>query len=531
MSGDLKSNVEVRRVAMLQSLGLVPGQRDESLQVLASLAANLADAPTGLVCLIDSDRIFVVGAAGFDPSLIDRDDSFCSHVLLQPGDALWIADALDDTRFKCSRYVVGPPNARFYAGVPLKVNGEMVGTLCVLGPRPRDRDPALLARLALIGRACEAELAERHRTGAVRHALAASADALVDCDPEGRVTAWSEGAEGLFGFTPEEALGAEITLIIPEAHKDNHRLGMRRWRESGAARLGRRLELPAVRRDGSELDIELWMSVSHNNGLTRVHANIRDISERHAQMREAVRAEARARDLQLQLHQVWRLNSLGEMAASLAHELNQPLTAATVYLHAAKGVLEKAGPIPKAAGLPLDRVKEQLLRAGSIIWRMRELLADDTRSLRTERVGEMLTDLHGLLRLIEGDMGVVIEIRIEDPQDEVQADRVQFQQAIVNLVRNAAEAARDRRDGRVVVIGRARSGTAFELRIEDNGPGLEPEELERVFRPLTTTKTSGMGLGLSVTRTIIERHGGSLFVERSAMGGAAFVFELQRAEL
>lgn len=528
MSGAAIADVEVRRLAMMHSLGLCPGQRDESMKALATLAADLAEVPTGLVCLIDSDRISVVGAVGFEASLIDRSDSFCGHALLQPDKVMWIEDAQLDERFRNSRSVIGPPHTRFYAGVPLKVNGEMVGTLCVLGPHARPCDVPLTKTLGLIGRACEAELSERHRTGALRQALSASADALVECDPEGRVTGWSHGAELLFGFSAEEALGAEVTLIVPEGYKEGHRAGMRHWRESGDARLGRRLELPAVRSDGSALDIELWMSITHDNGLTRVHANIRDISERRALAREAVRAEVQARDLQLQIHQVWRLNSLGEMAASLAHELNQPLAAATTYLHVAKVASQKAGPLYASAALPLDLAQGQLLRAGSIIRHMRELLINDTHSLQAERVGEMMTDLHSVLRLIESEMGVSLEIRIDDEQDRVQADRIQLQQAILNLVRNAAEAVRDRPDGRVVVLGRAVSRTAFELRVEDNGPGLEPEELEMAFRPLTTTKASGMGLGLSVTRTIIERHRGSLIVERSSMGGAAFVFELLR---
>ena len=513
---------------MLQSLGLVAGQRDEALQALALLAANLASAPIGLVCLIESDHIFVVGAAGFEASLIDRHDSFCSHAILEPAGALWIADAGIDQRFLTSRYVLGQPYARFYAGVPLKVNGEMVGTLCVLGPEPRPYESDLISKLTLVAGACEAELAERHRTAALRHALAASADALVDCDPQGLVTAWSSGAERLFGFSAEEAIGREITLIIPDEYRDAHRRGMRRWRASGAARLGSRLELPATSRDGASLDIELWMSVSHDHGKTRVHANIRDISERRTQAREAARNEAQARDLEVQLHHVWRLNSLGEMAASLAHELNQPLTAATTYLHAAKTGLEKGGLVPSSAVLPLDLVKAQLLRAGSIISRMRELVADESPGLQPERVGEMLADLQSLLRLIETDMGVTIEIDVDLEADHVLADRVQFQQAIVNLVRNAAEATRNRSGGRAVVVGRVRSGTAFELRIEDNGPGLDPQELEQAFRPLSTSKTSGMGLGLSVTKAIIERHEGTLSVERSSMGGAAFIFDLTR---
>lgn len=287
---------ERRRLAMLKSLGLVASHPDQSLQALATLAADIADAPMGLVCLIESDCIFVAGSVGFNEPLIDRWDSFCSHALLNPREVLWVADARADLRFRNIRYVVGEPFVRFYAGMPLQVNGCVVGTLCVLDPEPRAFDDALAARLRLIGQACAAELAERHRTGVVRQALAASADALVDCDAEGLVVTWFEGAERLFGFTSQEAIGADIAMIIPEEYRRDHWMGMRRWRESGAARLGRRLELPAKRRDGSDLDIELWMSVSHNDGEPRVHANIRDISERRAQARDLAHAVARAED-------------------------------------------------------------------------------------------------------------------------------------------------------------------------------------------------------------------------------------------
>ena len=481
-----------------------------------------------MVSLVDSRRIYFAGVVGFDSDSIDPVDSFCSHALLVPDEALWVSDALTDVRFSDSRYVKGEPHIRFYAGVPIAVNGATVGTLCVLDKQERPYDGLLMSRLKLLAEACEAELAERHRTTAMRQALAASADALVDCDAAGMVIGWSEGAERLFGFDKEQAIGAEITMIIPPEHQQAHRQGMLRWRESGAARLGRRLELPAKRSDGSDLDIELWMSVSHENGAQRVHANIRDISARRTEARATQFAEARARELQTQLNQVWRLNSLGEMAATLAHELNQPLAAATLYVQASQNVLQKADPIGKSASDTLSMAKAQLLRAGSVIRRMRDLLAHGNGDLYAERVSAMVADLEGVFLMIETDAGVRIESMIDELNDHVLAERIQFQQAIINLVRNAAEALAGRDDGRIQVVGRPISPSLFEIRVEDNGSGVEPHQLETIFRPLMTTKASGMGLGLSVTRTIVERHGGTLSVERSRLGGAAFVFRLGR---
>ena len=246
-----------------------------------------------------------------------------------------------------------------------------------------------------------------------------------------------------------------------------------------------------------------------------------DLTQVHA-------SDARARDLHTQLNRVWRLNSLGEMAASLAHELNQPLSAAATYLHASRNAVEKVGPMGTGAVATIDLAKGQLLRAGNIIRRMRELLAHESRSLGVERVGAMMADMQGVLGMIQRNGGVAIEVDIDDLSDHVRVERIQFQQAMLNLTRNAVEALQGRDDGRVRITGRALDENLFELRVEDNGSGVDAEQLETIFRPLMTTKSAGMGLGLSVTRTIVESHHGTLSVDRSDLGGAAFSFSLMR---
>src|SRR5690606_5801740 len=173
-----------------------------------------------------------------------------------------------------------------------------------------------------------------------------------------------------------------------------------------------------------------------------------------ADLTQAHLADARARDLHTQLNRVWRLNSLGEMAASLAHELNQPLSAAANYLQASQMDVEKAGLMGKSAGRTLDLAKAQLLRAGEIIRRMRELLAHESRSLGVARVSSMLEGLKGVFGMIERNEAVRVEVRLDDTTDHVRAERIQFQQAMVNLVRNAAEALSDRPEARVSIMGR-----------------------------------------------------------------------------
>jgi two-component system sensor kinase FixL len=243
---------------------------------------------------------------------------------------------------------------------------------------------------------------------------------------------------------------------------------------------------------------------------------------------EAEMATERARDLDIQLNRVWRLNSLGEMAATLAHELNQPLSAATIYMQASQRDIERAGLIGQSAARTLELAKGQMLRAGHIIRRMRDMLTTGTRRLASERISSMVDDLGPAFALICRDLEVEIRTEVEADDDIVRAERIQFQQALINLVRNATEAVADQAQPVVMIRGRSLGDAGYRLTVEDNGPGIPGDDIENVFRPMTTTKSSGMGLGLSVTRTIVESHGGALSVGRSGLGGAAFSIELPR---
>lgn len=285
------------------------------------------------------------------------------------------------------------------------------------------------------------------------------------------------------------------------------------------------------RADGSTFPLSLRFGLipatpgPGGSGVEHVAVALTDLTHSHA-------AEAQARELHAQLNKVWRLNSLGEMAATLAHELNQPLSAATAYMHASQAEMLKAGAAAEAARPPLDLAKGQLLRAGKLIHRMRELLTIETSVLGRERVSSMVEDLAPILQMIGQDKQVEVRLDAQAENDGVCADRIQFQQALVNLVRNAVEAAAERPGGGglVQLVGRV-EGPVYRISVEDNGAGIAEADAERIFQPLTTTKSGGMGLGLSVTRTIVERHGGALSAQRSpSLGGAAFAFALRRHE-
>lgn len=339
---------------------------------------------------------------------------------------------------------------------------------------------------------------------------------VVMLDNAGAVRSLTPSASRLLGTTEQAARGRPFHTFVDQF-------------DLAALEAEDRLEPTEVehvwtgmRDDGKAFPLNIQAGFMPNNaGADHAVLCLTDLTQSHA-------ADARARELHSQLNRVWRLNSLGEMAASLAHELNQPLAAAATYLHASQIDIERAGPIGASAARSIDLAKMQLLRAGEIIRRMRELLAHESRSLGVERVAPLVADLSGVFGMIERAGGVSIQIEIDDLNDRVRAERIQVQQAMLNLVRNAVEALAGQEDPKVLIVGRVVSDEQFEIRVEDSGKGIPAAQMDMIFRPLMTTKSGGMGLGLSVTRTIVESHGGVLKVEKSALGGAAFSFCLTR---
>lgn len=341
---------------------------------------------------------------------------------------------------------------------------------------------------------------------------------VVTVDRAGTVRRITPAAAALLGETPEAVVGRPFADWVTAF--DISALS--------ALEDGGRLVTPpdghwtAVKTNGDAIPVTLQA------GLLPDQAAPEHIVLSLADQGESEAARKRSRDLQTQLEQVWRLNSMGQMAATLAHELNQPLTAAAVYLHAGHADVARSGPLGENAARNLDLAKTQILRAGEIIRRMRDLIATGSRSFGWEHVRSMIDDLSPVFSLISRDTDVPIRCDI-DEDDLVVADRVQVQQAVTNLVRNAVDAVNGQADGAVAVTGRSFGVAGYELTVADNGPGIPEGERDRVFQPMATTKSGGMGLGLSVTRAIVESHGGQLVLTRSAQGGAAFSFRLPRS--
>lgn len=242
---------------------------------------------------------------------------------------------------------------------------------------------------------------------------------------------------------------------------------------------------------------------------------------------EQERASARFRDLQLELFHAARLSAAGQMAAALAHELNQPLTAATISLNTARRILAD-GTIDSrdSAREVLEEAAGQTLRAGHIIHRLRDFVAGGEAERSEENVASMIEEAGALALTGATALGAEVRFRFDPRAEAVLADRIQIQQVLVNLMRNGLEAisGSSRRD--LTVSTKRLDHWTVEIGVADSGPGIDQEVLDRLFEPFVSTKRGGMGLGLWVSRAIVEAHGGRIRAEQVPDGGTVFRFTL-----
>jgi two-component system sensor kinase FixL len=278
-----------------------------------------------------------------------------------------------------------------------------------------------------------------------------------------------------------------------------------------------------LRADGSRRMLETSAACFYDaqGQLTRLVGVYIDVTEKEEW-------QSRLAQLQDEVMHVSRLSAMGEMASGLAHELNQPLTAVVNFLGTAK-VLRSAGDDSKLDDL-LAAASQQALRAGQIIRRLRTFVSRGTVQEEWTTIGELISDSVALALASRGRNDVNLRVDASDPDQLVCADRVQIQQVLVNLLRNAAEALDEippERREIVVTADFDPEGERVMVAVRDNGPGLKKEMLESLFTPFVSGKEGGMGVGLSICKRIVEAHGGSLTAENNQQGGATFRFTLQ----
>jgi two-component system, LuxR family, sensor kinase FixL len=353
--------------------------------------------------------------------------------------------------------------------------------------------------------------------------LATVPDAMVVIDEYGYITSFSAAAETLFGWTEAEILGRNVSVLMPSAHSEAHDGYLQRYIQTGEKRIigiGRAIE--GQRRDGSIFPMELSVGEARTANHRAFTGFIRDLTKRH-------QTEAQLDKVQSELIHASRLSAVGTLASALAHELNQPLTAIANYTSTGRDMVGDDRPQTlQMLREALDEAVKETVRAGLIIRRLRDFVSKGEMDLQVLSLGKLINDAAALGLLGAREQGVTWKIDIDPEIENVLADRVQIQQVMVNLIRNAIEAMEGSPAKELTVTARSHHHNSVEISVCDTGHGLSKEVAGQLFQPFVSSKPQGMGLGLSICRTIIEAHGGKLSVRENPNGGTVFRFTLTR---
>jgi len=371
----------------------------------------------------------------------------------------------------------------------------------------------------------EAALARRDVEERYRLAVQATNDAVWDHDLIANFVDWSDNAAAILG-SAQSPLGRMPASWWEDHIHPEDRIGVLQGRQEAIA--GGEMRWSATyrfqRNDGSYADIyDRGFIIRDLNGVAiRAVGAMADLTERH-------RAAAEIRRMQAELVHVSRLSAMGAMASTLAHELNQPLTALGNFISGAKRVADRIGVEDSDLHEALDAAESGARRAAEIVRRLRELVSRGTVSVLAENLPKLIADASVLAFVDEKMLDVRHRLELDPAAQWVRADRVQIQQVLINLVRNAVEAMEGRSEREVVISTRAVKGELVEIAVADTGVGLGSDDADSLFSQFMTTKSGGMGIGLPISRTIVEAHGGQIWGEDRPEGGAVFRFTLPRA--
>ena len=355
---------------------------------------------------------------------------------------------------------------------------------------------------------------------ALFHALINTAiDGIMVINESALVQVYSPACERLFGYKPEEVLGQNVDMLMPEPYHSEHDSYLARYQKTRTPHIiGIGREVVGRRKDGSTFPMYLSVGEGTLKGNRIFVGIVNDISETRAR-------DKRIQELQGELLHVTRMTAMGEMTSALAHELNQPLTALLNYTGAARHMAEGFGEAGAKLLDVLNRAIDQAERAGLIIRRLRNFIEKREPNRAEEDINKVVEDAIALGLAGVRDTGIKWQLKLERGLPSALIDKVQIQQILINLIRNAIEAmvGLDRRE---LTIATRLAGSEIEISVADTGTGLPDEVVSRLFHPFVTTKDQGMGMGLSICRTIAEAHGGRLLLDANGQKGATFKLQL-----
>ncbi len=449
-----------------------------------------------------AERLF-----GLEPGLFDGGIDAWKHHLRQT--------------FGTSFRMPGPPEAWSAGRYGFRLVAVEAGVIKVVegtahihrGPGEND--------VSMIGIVMDATQREQHaemlksRESELRSILETVPEAMITIDGGGQIRSFSTTAETLFGYAAAEVLGKDVRLLLPRYVRPSTDPALPGQGNPAITSITAGLD-----RNGNELPIEIAVGAANVGNERIAIAFIRNL-------REQMATQARLNELREQVLHASRVSAMGEMGAGLAHELNQPLTATSNLLGAIDLAMARGGD-PEQVRCMLELARQEVLRAGSIIRRMRAFVSKGELEIRAEPLDEVIAETLQLARSRSRVPGVRLSYRPSVVAPSILADRIQMQQVLVNVLNNAFDALAGLNDRlpEITLSTRQLNDGHIMISVIDNGPGLPEAIINRPFEAFSSTKTTGMGLGLSICRRIVEAHGGRFSLRNVPDGGAAVEFTL-----
>ncbi len=404
-----------------------------------------------------------------------------------------------------------------YRSFPVRKDGEVVGAVVTFNDiTERKRAEAAVQE------------SQRRFAGIVELAD----DAIISIDDEQRIILFNESAERTFGYEAKEVLGEPIEVLLPSRARKKHRNHVNMFAGSPDASriMGERRDLLGRRKDGTEFPAEASVSKLETGGKQVFTVILRDISERQ-RAEEALRArQRRLRELQTELLNVSRQSAMGQLSSALAHELNQPLAAIMNYVQASRRTIKKAGGIvSEKAYRMMDNALDQADRAGAIMRGLRDIVEKGEAARAESDINKVVEEASALGLIGAARKGIEVDMEFGADLPPVIINEIQIQQVVMNLVRNGVEAMAASKKRDLTIKTALDHDNTIEIAIGDSGPGLAEEVEKRLFQPFVTTKAGGMGIGLSISHSIVDAHGGRLWATPNPDGGTVFHFTLPLA--
>lgn len=354
-------------------------------------------------------------------------------------------------------------------------------------------------------------------------------DGIIVTDSSGVMKVYNPACERLFGYTAAEAISQNVKMLMSAPYREKHDQYIANYHATGEKKIiGFGREVVGLHKDGSTFPMYLSVGEGRLEGASIFVGIIHDLTDHE-------RAERQLKDLKSELLHVSRLSDMGQLASALAHELNQPLTAVTNYVKAASrtlGPADSSNPQSVRVQELMEKAKEQTLRAGQIVKRLRDFIAKGETQRTKENLNDVIEEALVLALVGAAETGITVQRKFTADLPLLLIDKIQIQQVVLNLIRNSVEALEDMPTRHLCIsTGIDNERGAVTVAVSDSGPGLAPKVLDQLFQPFVTTKQSGMGVGLSICKSIVDAHGGQLSAESKAEGGVKFQFRLPILEV